>query len=88
MIELEKYKTIDPLQYYITKYVENRILNGNINIENLKIRKEYRENLVCKQCGKIFDKDDIINRFYLTNFELDKECFQKLINNYRIRQNF
>ena len=29
-----------------------------------------------------------VNRFYLTNFELDKECFRKMINNYKIRQNF
>ncbi len=76
MIELEKYKIIDPLQYDITKYGENRILNGNINSANLKIKLEYRGNLVCKHCGEIFDMDDIINRFYLTNFELDKECFK------------
>lgn len=88
LIELEKYKIIDPLQYDITKYGENRILNGNINSANLKIKLEYRGNLVCKHCGEIFDMDDIINRFYLTNFELDKECFQKMINNYKIRQIF
>ena len=88
LMELEKYKILDPLQYDITKYGENRILNGNINSANLKIKAEYRGNLVCKHCGEIFDKDDIINRFYLTNFELDKECFQKIINNYKIRKSF
>lgn len=88
MIELKKYKIIDPLQYYITKYGENRILNGSINRANLKIRQEYRGDLVCKNCGEIFDNSDTINRFYLTNFELDKECFRKMINNYKIRQNF
>lgn len=88
MIELEKYKIIDPLQYYITKYGENRILNGSINSANLKIRQEYRGDLVCKNCGEIFDNSDTINRFYLTNFELDKECFQRMINNYKIRHFF
>lgn len=88
LIELKKYKIIDPLQYDITKYGENKILNGNINKANLKIKTEYKRNLVCKHCGEIFDNSDTINRFYLTNFELDKECFRKMINNYKIRQNF
>lgn len=88
LIELKKYKIIDPLQYDITKYGENKILNGNINKANLKIKKEYKRNLVCKHCGEIFDNSDTINRFHLTNFELDKECFRKMINNYKIRQNF
>ena len=52
-----------------------------------KIKTEYKRNLVCKHCGEIFDNSDTINRFYLTNFELDKECFRKMINNYKIRQN-
>ena len=88
LIELKKYKIIDPVQCDITKYGENKILNGNIDSANFKIKEEYKGNLVCKHCGEIFDKDDFINRFYLNNFELDRECFQKIINNYRIRQNF
>ena len=42
LIELKKYKIIDPLQYDITKYGENKILNGNINKANLKIKTEYK----------------------------------------------
>ena len=60
----------------------------NENKEMIYIKTEYKGNLVCKHCGEIFDNSDTINRFYLTNFELDKECFQKMINNYKIRQNF
>lgn len=35
-----------------------------------------------------FDTKDKINKVYLTKFELDKDCFQKMINNYKIRQSF
>lgn len=60
------------------------MINSNKNNANLKIVEEYKCNLVCKSCGEIFDNNDTINKFYLTNFELDKECFQKIINNCKI----
>ena len=69
---------------YITKFGEIRVINGNKNKANLKIKTKYKGNIVCKNCGEIFDNRDIINKFYLTNFELDKECFQKWIKNYKV----
>ena len=65
-----------------TTFGENIILNGNINSSNLKIKAEQRKKLVCKNCGKIFDTDDSINGFYLTNFEVDQECFEELMKYY------
>lgn len=88
LIELEKLKLIDPLDYNITKFGQIRVVNSNKNNANLKIVKEYKCTLVCKDCGEIFNTSDKINKFYLTNFELDKDCFQRMINNYKIRQSF
>lgn len=88
LIELEKLKIIDSLNYNITKFGEIKVVNSNKNNANFKIVKEYKCALVCKNCGEIFGNGDTINRFYLINFELDKDCFQKMINNYKIRQSF
>lgn len=88
LVELEKLKIIDTLDYNITKFGEIRVINSNKNSANLKIAKEYKGISVCKNCGEIFSNEDTINKFYLTNFELDRDCFQKMINNYRIRQIF
>ena len=84
LLELEKLKEIEVLGDYITKFGEIRVINGNKNKANLKIKTKYKGNIVCKNCGEIFDNRDIINKFYLTNFELDKECFQKWIKNYKV----
>lgn len=88
LVELEKLKIIDPLDYNITKFGEIRIVNSNKNSANLKINTEYKGNVVCKNCGEIFEDNDKINKFYLTNFELDKECFQKMMNNYKLLLKF
>ena len=88
LVELEKLKIIDTLDYNITKFGEIRVINSNKNSANLKISKEYKGVSVCKNCGEIFSNEDTINKFYLTNFELDRDYFQKMINNYRIRQIF
>ena len=84
LVELEKLKIIDTLDYNITKFGEIRVVNSNKNSANLKITKEYKGVSVCKNCGEIFNNEDRINKFYLTNFELDKDCFQKIINGYKI----
>ena len=88
LIELENLKIISSLDYNITKFGKIKIVDSNKNNANLKIVKEYKEKLVCKNCGEIFETIDTINKFYIINFEMDKDCFQKMINNYNIRQPF
>lgn len=84
LVELEKLKIINPLYYSITKFVQIRVVNSDKNNENSKASKEYKVNLICKNYGEIFDARDRINKFYITNFEMDNDCFQKIINNYEI----
>lgn len=69
---------------YQLKKAEKIINNFDKNNENLKASKEYKVNLICKNYGEIFDARDRINKFYITNFEMDNDCFQKIINNYEI----
>ena len=83
-----------PEEYYeniinlINGFKYGTLPNGSIkmlkNNENLKASKEYKVNLICKNYGEIFDARDRINKFYITNFKMDNDCFQKIINNYEI----
>lgn len=84
LIELEKLKIIDPLEYNITRFGDIKIINSNVNNANLKIEREYKASLFCKNCGEIFGNNDIINKFYLINFGLDKDCFERMIDNIKI----
>lgn len=73
------------LDHNITKFGQIRVLNSNKDNANLKIVKEYKCTLVYKDCGEIFNTSDKINRFYLINFELDKNYFQKTIKMHYFR---
>ena len=81
LLKLAWYKIIDPLQYDITKYGENRVLIGDINRANEAIGDGYKGYYVCNKCGEIIDENDTVNRSYIVNFELDKECFEEMVKN-------
>ena len=77
LLKLAWYKIIDPLQYDITKYGENRVLIGDIDRANEAVGEGYKGYYVCNKCGEIIDDNDTVNRSYIVNFGLDKEYFEE-----------
>lgn len=79
LIELEKLKVLDFLEYSITKFGQIKVINSKKDDANLKFADEYKRKWVCKKCGKIFGNSDCINKFYIMNWGFDEKCYKKMI---------
>lgn len=58
---------------------EIKVLDSNKIKATSKISAESSKIKFCNNCGVIFEEDDFINKFYVDNFGVDKECFEELI---------
>lgn len=80
LLELEKLEVIKSLDYKLNKWSEIKVINSDRVKANSKIIRDEKVNLVCKVCGELYE-EDYINKFYIKNFNMDKECFEESIKN-------
>ena len=67
------------LDDYLNQWGEFKVLDSNKIKATSKISAESPKIKFCNNCGVIFEECDFINKFYIDNFGVDKECFEELI---------
>lgn len=79
LLELEKLEIIKVLDYNINKWGEIKVVNSDMEREYYKFDKDNSELIVCKNCGELYEEEDVVNKFYIRNFGVDKNCFEEII---------
>lgn len=79
LLELEKLEIIKVLDYNINKWGEIEVVNSDMEREYYKFDKDNSELIVCKNCGELYEEEDVVNKFYIRNFGVDKNCFEEII---------
>ena len=79
ILELEKLEIIKVLDYNINKWGEIKVVNSDMEREYYKFDKDNSELIVCKNCGELYEEEDVVNKFYIRNFGVDKNCFEEII---------
>ena len=80
LIELEKIGVLLVYDDKLNQWGEIEIIDSNKIKATSKILIKTSKIQFCSNCGMVLEKGDHINKFYIENFSVDKECFEELIN--------
>lgn len=80
LIQLAKISVLLVLDDNLNQWGEIKVLDSNKIKATSKISVESSKIKFCNNCGVVWEDDDFINKFYIDNFGVDKECFEELLN--------